>query len=571
MSRTTLTIALLLIGLATASTMGADWSPWVEAFLGILVVLLILLSRDGLHAESHRSPLFWFSMLLVVMLVVLPWSGEKYASMRTFIYWFTGIGFFFTARTLDREFRQRVLFILVCIAGLGGLWAIINFAAFSNIERAGGFLGNANALGGFAVLFLPLAIGMAVLRKGMQRWIAIFSAACLLIALALSFSLTGMVSLGVAAIIWLALQPRAILLRCIRWALVGCIAVVLLSIGIRFAQTRSVTRAVRLDQVITRSHFNSSFSQRWEFIRVSFAMAQAKPFTGVGIGAYQLSYSQFGESRLEQPRYAHNAYLELAAEGGIIVGLLGLLSFFALGRAIVHSLRPPSAERGVLFAAAVGLLASGLHSVTDFAWHFPGVWLAFWSIAGLVVTQNASPARASSRVIGWVVGLLACFIVIRGVGVAMAYTSLARAEKYLAEENYTSAIVNYRAGLRWDPDPALLAKLANALWLARPGGADSITVARVYGERALWLAPVSYATHIAVARIAVAQKDDARAEVHYQRAIELDRHFHPDVTAEYVNFLRARNQQQKADSLIAEAEQAYQSILKPGEALFYKK
>jgi hypothetical protein len=297
-------------------------------------------------------------------------------------------------------------------------------------------------------------------------------------------------------------------------------------------------------------------------------MVHAKPLTGVGLGAYQLSYSQFATSRLEQPRYAHNAYLELAAEGGIIAGLLGLIGFVVLGRLIALSLRPVSAERVVLVAAGVGLLASALHSVTDFAWHFPGVWLAFWSIAGLVVAQSSNFVRAGVRTVRWVVGLVSCIIVVRGVGVAMAYTPLARAEKYLAEENYTNAIMNYQEGLRWDPDPALLAKLANSLWLARPHGGVSFVAGRAVTEKALRLAPASYAVHTAAARIALAQKDSVRAEQEYRMAVALDRHFHPELTAEFSNFLRDHNAGLEADQLVREAERVYEGILRPGQELF---
>ncbi len=564
MSRSALTIALLLIGLATAATMGADWSPWVEAFLGILAVLLILLSRDALQSEDYKSPLLWFSLLLLAMLVVLPWSGERYASMRTFIYWFTGIGFFFSARTLDRQFRQRILFILVCIAGVGGLWAIINFAAFSHIDRAVGFFGNANALGGYAVLFLPLAVGIASSRKGLQRWIAICVATFLLVALALTFSLTGIVSLGFAVIIWLVLQPRKMIFRYLCWAFIGCAAIVILSIGFRYAQTRSFSRAVRLDQVITTAHFQTSFSQRWEFIKSAAAMVRTKPLTGVGMGAFQLSYSQFATSRLEQPRYAHNSYLELAAEGGIVVGLLGFIGFIMLARVIVFSIRrEATAERGVLIAASVGLLASVLHAGTDFAWHFPGVWLAFWGIAGLIVPQITHPIRGTFRFVRWVVGIISFCIIIRGVGVALAYTPLTRAENALVDGNYASAIVNYQEGLRWDPNPAQMVKLANALWLARPNKEASLTEGRLLAERAIRWAPVNYAAYVTAARIAVAQKDEERAGRNYRRAIALDRHFHLEVTEEFINFLQARNEHEEADKLIREAEAAYVGIQTP--------
>lgn len=569
-SRPGLLACFLVLGFGVASTMAGDWSPWVGGFFGILLSVLLLLSREKItFGRSWRSPWRWALLLLVVLAISVPLAGDRYAGIRTWMYWLVGLTFFLSARALDRRYRRQVLQWLVWLGGVGSVWAIVQFIRFGTIDRAGGFLENANAFGGYAILLLPLALGLSRGVRGWRRWALLGAAACLALALVLSYSVTGVAALGVVGVVAFFMSAPVVRRRWVGVTLGALLVLAVSGVGIRFAQTHTLAEAIRLDKVITATHFQTSFSQRWQFDTVALAMVRRHPLAGVGLGSYQQTFTQYATSRLEQPRYTHNAYLEVAAEAGLVsFGVLTVFLWF-LGRAIVRAYRTSEVDRNILGGAALGLLASAAHALVDFSWHFPAVWVGFWIIVGLTVVRTPDVrGTAAYRILGIAFGVLSVAVLARGVGIALSYIPFQRADRQVEEGNLVDAIGNFQAGLRWDPDPTRMTKLAAVLWLERPEKAQSLADATTWAERALQWSRINFATYQALARLAVATQDEVRAGQMYKRMVDMDRHFHPDVTAEYVNFLRTHGQPEIAQQLVAEAEQAYVGILAPGQSLF---
>lgn len=173
--------------------------------------------------------------------------------------------------------------------------------------------------------------------------------------------------LGIAARIGLAL------------ALIAAMVVGVILAGGEGAISRFVGTVNSDDPTTGRAHF-------WS---VTLDIIKANPALGTGLGAFGVVYTQYdsrnGLYRLEQ---AHNDYLQVLSDGGIVGALLGLVfivMFFKMGFA-----RRKSKDRfrgGVATGALAGCFAVLIHSFFDFTLHTTSNALLFLILAALA-TMN---------------------------------------------------------------------------------------------------------------------------------------------------------------------------------------
>jgi O-antigen ligase len=125
----------------------------------------------------------------------------------------------------------------------------------------------------------------------------------------------------------------------------------------------------------THTHPLFSSTMRLGYWKDTLGVIKSSPLTGVGLGNFNLP----------QSRYAHNSYLQIWAE----MGLLGIFAFLWLilfvfksaHKKIRQSLKPK--EEAALGAASVAFL---VHNFMDFGFFLPEVSLIWWVIMGLLVS-----------------------------------------------------------------------------------------------------------------------------------------------------------------------------------------
>lgn len=112
---------------------------------------------------------------------------------------------------------------------------------------------------------------------------------------------------------------------------------------------------------------NERFDRR-DIWRVTGQIIRDHPIIGVGLGAYPLVYTRYdpssGTVRVEQ---AHNDYLQIVADAGVIGGVLAL-TFLGLlfARGIVTAQTRDRRKRALVAGALTGCFAIAVHSFVDF-------------------------------------------------------------------------------------------------------------------------------------------------------------------------------------------------------------
>jgi O-antigen ligase len=147
---------------------------------------------------------------------------------------------------------------------------------------------------------------------------------------------------------------------------------------------------VPLSRLIDSVNTDDPTTGRAHFWSVTIDMIKAHPFLGTGLGAFGVIYTRFdnrnGLLRLEQ---AHNDYLQILSDGGVVGALLGLAFVVLLfGRAFNRLRTRDPFRRGVALAAAGGCFAVLVHSFFDFTLHTTANALLFLILAALATLNG---------------------------------------------------------------------------------------------------------------------------------------------------------------------------------------
>ena len=338
-------------------------------FLG---AYLIYKKPAFINIQAFIRPLVLFYLALFVSVI---FSQNKFNSLAQLYVYLSGLILFLIAASLSE--KDKLLFLqIIILAGLViSLVAIYQY--LFGFKHVFGYL-SANklsfpfildylqrkrvffpflapgALGGYLAMILFLS-----LNSKYRIWLILL----IFPAILLTKSLSVYLSLFFALIIYFGvlgkLKKANILL------LAGLfLLLVIMAIG-RFATQQG--------------HLHPAFSaiMRLNYWQESLAIIKAHPFVGVGLGNFNLQNS----------RYAHNSYLQIWAEMGIL-GLFSLAWIIAAAlkacfKNLTSSLH--SRQTAGLLAASVVFL---MHNFLDFTFFLPEISLIWWVILGLAVARE---------------------------------------------------------------------------------------------------------------------------------------------------------------------------------------
>ena len=288
---------------------------------------------------------------------------------------------------------------LILIGTLEGVLGVVQWQTTGVVN---GTYVNRNHYAGLLELCLPFALmwGVAVVKRGGKRHESpvrpavlaclSFGAACvMLLAVVLSLSrmgflavLAGLLAMGLALV-------AGVVSRRTRWGL-GVGALALAVCGFVFLPTDAlIGRFAAL--AATGEITADTRAQIWA---ESLAMVQDYPLLGCGLGSYESCFHKYKTvAPMQTVNFAHNDYLQLLAETGVIgfsiFLLLGMLTFLS---ALRQSIAARGGDNRYLAAACLGALTSiGLHSFVDFNLYVAANTMVLAWIAGMVFAREEYP------------------------------------------------------------------------------------------------------------------------------------------------------------------------------------
>jgi O-antigen ligase len=397
-------VSRLAFGSLVAFTTILLLSP--QIWLPILGTLRIAFLAAGcaiaahlLHRLSHHDRVTPFFPEIGIAVALVCWSVFTIPLS----YWPTGsvtvltehylkaVAFFWLIGTLVATTRRLHLFawtLVLCSVPLAatGVHHYFTGVVFSTgvpgLERISGYkggsgiAGNPNDLALLLNLVIPIAAALMLsARKPAARWVAAAALALAAVAVILTFSRAGFLTLATTFVLFLLTLARG---RAIGKAAALLLAALLL---IAFLPHGYVDRLSTITNVSADQ--TGSAEGRWRDYRVALGVVARHPIMGVGIGQDVLAMN---ESRGDDWVSIHNVFLQYAVD----LGIPGMLLFLWLYLTCFRSAR--AVERRAARERVAGLAAMGagvriaLVSFGVAAFFHPIAYqFYFFSIAGLAV------------------------------------------------------------------------------------------------------------------------------------------------------------------------------------------
>lgn len=267
--------------------------------------------------------------------------------------------------------------------------------AETELPRPGGTVGTTPAA--FASFIYPLltgAVAVAVaypVRSGL-RWLAAAAAVAGSLALILTFTRAAWAGYALA-LMWLVgfavyyrlMRPRLLLVIVIAAVIAGSMAV-------------PFVLGSRADNPL-----ESAFDERFALMAMALKVIEAHPFTGVGPGAYGVSFKHYLTPDLADRWLfiVHNTYLLFAAELGIMGGValvLWLGAGIVLGLRLAGDRARPPLNRAFGLGISAGFVALAFEMYWEPLNGLVGMTpiLPYWFLLGLLAAQARPGARSGT-------------------------------------------------------------------------------------------------------------------------------------------------------------------------------
>ncbi len=408
---------IMAIIVFTTIAYGAVHQPVLALFYIFVTILMLLWAVDGFKSGAVRLNLSPLQLPLYAagvygLVQVIPFgmiaetagvssiprtiSLDPFATQMTALH-FLALGLFFSLALvfIDSASRIRKLVIAIAIFGFGFAF----FAILQTVLSPGKIYGiyevrGAAPFGSFvnrhnfaAYMEMTIGVPLGMLFAGAvardKRLLYVTGIALMGVALILSGSRGGLVAF-VAQVIFLIMlttgaknKQRLALKVAASAVLIGAIVVGSFFIGGESSLTRIAETATSEDITTDRGHI-------WAV--TTSVIIKNFPF-GAGFGALGVAYTPYDSySGLERVEQAHNDYLQVAADAGlvgIIIGLFFLVWLFRSGLSAANTAN--TYRRGVAIGALAGCFSVLVHSIFDFVLHTTAISLMFILLMALIV------------------------------------------------------------------------------------------------------------------------------------------------------------------------------------------
>ncbi len=232
-----------------------------------------------------------------------------------------------------------------------------------------------SSFAGYLALVIPLGIGLFISRSSLQEKILLgIVVLTMLWALFLTLSWGGILSL-ILALFFIFL----ILLKKAKW-FIPILLILLLLLGIASFHSEDLYSKVTLRLYNWRS---------------AIEIVKDHPFLGTGIGTFATVYPRYKFPQANEVHYAHNWYLQVASEMGILGlgALFWLLAILIKGGIKTLRSEKEKSQRALLAGLLAGGFAFLFHNLIDMDAYVPEIALLWWAMVGLVMVKSGEKRK----------------------------------------------------------------------------------------------------------------------------------------------------------------------------------
>ena len=400
---------------------------WSVAIFELIVVVLMLLwsakaiieKRLEIKIPTAALPLGGLVLLGLAQSIAVTGSSGVTSSLSMDVeatrgaaamVFFLFVSFLIAVNLFDTPERLRTLASFLIIFGLGlAVFALIQHFTWegkmywvrptaSAGAGTGGPFVNRNHFAGYMEMLIPIPIALALSRgsSGEARLFYGFAAAIMSMSQVASLSRGGIVSLA-AGLLFLAAMTvgrrrNVSIPKRDSWFTFRAEYFVVLLLAAIFAGVVwigadfDILKRIANDPLTT-----SAATDRRGVWGDTLTMFRANPILGVGLGAFETVYPIYGRGDGSFViQFAHNDYLQVLSDGGIVGGAIALWFIVVIARAMAQATKAVDPFlRALGLGSAAGIFALMVHSLFDFNLQIPSNALLFLVLSVIVSRVSA--------------------------------------------------------------------------------------------------------------------------------------------------------------------------------------
>lgn len=416
-------LAFFLIGTAVVFTTlayGTVHQPIIAMFYILIVLTAMAWAADGLFSgtlqfskSKLQIPLLLFGVY--ALLQAIPFgsyaeaagiagigrtiSAEPFATQTTAIHIFFLSAFFAVALyTLDTSARLRRLTAVLTVFGFayafyGILQMVLSPDKIYGIYKPqtatpfGSFVNRHDFAAVIEMLIaLPLGMVLSGSVRADKRLLYLVAVALMGTSMLLSGSRGGLIALIAEILLLVIITTRSRGTKGI--ILKGGLSFLLLLSAVGGAIfVGGDTSLTRFAESATSDDITSSRRQIWT--NTVNLIGDSLPL-GAGIGAYAQAYTKVDSaSGFERVEQAHNDYLQVVADAGVVGFVLGgLFLFWFFREGLRNSKTENRSRRGIAAGAFAGCFAILVHSAFDFVLHITAISVMFLAVLAILIASG---------------------------------------------------------------------------------------------------------------------------------------------------------------------------------------
>ncbi len=360
--------------------------------------------KNVIKDHLNRSVLLY----VVAMIISLLGAKSKMAGLMEIGRFFEYLFFFYfiiievrdnyTLDIIYNVFTISIVIALICgivqifLLGSASGQAIVQKIFYSEKQvygfRVYSTFVNPNYWGAFVnlILFIYLFKSLHEKNKNVKNFYIIISALCLT-NLVFSFTLSSLISLIITFIIIVIANMKNINFRHV----ISILLLIVLISALMLIMIPSLR--FKVGEILSQKRYTGS--ERIKLWETGFLMFKDHPFSGIGIGNYNVNYSAYvkmhPELYLGRTVYSvHNSYIKILCETGIIGLTMYAFLLFNLFKRIIAILKNCHNKSIILMASAVlyGGLTFVIQNITNNLFFIPQANIFFWILIAMVISSH---------------------------------------------------------------------------------------------------------------------------------------------------------------------------------------
>lgn len=374
---------VIALSISALSLLNAGFdNQWV--FFALIVVCLsfficLLFSRVKKSDILPSAPAVIYIVFIIWVFISTFWSSFK---MRTLVegLYLVFYGFVFIAVSNMTKKHIKLLFDIIIISGTMVSAIGIFLYSIKVQDRVVSTMSNANAFGIYSVMIFILAWGFYLSSRRRIYLLPAFIISC---SIMLSGSRASLLIMSITLFIMIMFGQGK---RYRAKALVSTCFINAASYVTVIFMKSAVLSQIKIDVISRTGTFTTSVFDRLKFWAVALKIFKQSPVTGSGYGTFFTEYANNYDNIGLFSRYAHNHYLQLLSETGIIgfsLFIIFLLMVFIPVLKNIRKVRTQSSNAIVYVSAAFAFL---IHIGMDFSFNFPAVAVLFFAVTGAAVS-----------------------------------------------------------------------------------------------------------------------------------------------------------------------------------------